>query len=404
MSPAMLPQVARAVRRLLFLVVLAVAWLAPQAAQAYPWMIRHDYVGCSTCHTDPSGGGLLTPYGRNLSAVVLTSRLGLPKNEEEPGKYKDFLFGAFEMPEAVDAQAWGRYGYLYTTSSGQSDGRLILMRTDAGLHLKLGAFRASGMLGAASPESRPLSQEAWITSSLSGWNLVSREHWVGASVVDDQVLIRAGRLNLPFGLRSVEHTAWVRSETRTDTNQHQQHGVAASYTGEKVRGELMAIAGNFQVRPDDYRERGYSLLAEYAFAPAVAAGISSTVVHANADETVRRPYFRHVHGAFARIVPVKPLVLLVEADALIRSPKSDNPSTDFVGLLQADYEIVQGLHVMGTGELLTESRADQTRVGGWLSAWWFLFAHMDVRADLIHRTAGNAPSSTALLFQLHGWL
>jgi hypothetical protein len=392
-------------RRLLLGILVLATWLAiPREAEAYPWMMRHEYVACTTCHTDPSGGGLLTAYGRAQSAILLSSRLGLPKNEEEPGKYKDFLFGAVPLPEQVDAQAWGRYAYLYTSSGGNSDGRLMLMRADAGAHLRLGMFRASGMLGAATPESKPLSQEAWITSNTTGWNLVSREHWLGASLADDAVLVRAGRLNLPFGLRMVEHTAWVRSETRTDINQNQQHGIAASYTGEKIRGELMAIAGNFQTRPDAYRDRGYAVMAEYAIGPVAAMGLSSSVVHADADFGVRKPVFRHGHGLFARFVPVKPLVLMLEGDAIVRSPKGDNPSLDVAGLLQADFEIIQGVHVVGTGELLTVSRADQTRIGGWLSAWWFLFAHMDARVDLIHRTAGDAPGSTALLFQLHGWL
>lgn len=392
---------------LLFLV----ATFATKPAAAYPWMIRHEYSACATCHTDPSGGALLTRYGRAQAALLLSSRLGLPDAEEEPGKYKDFLFGAFELPEELDMQAWLRSGYMANMSNGKVvDKRVLFMRGDVGAHVRSGMFRASGMLGVMAPigndgiqAAQAQSHEAWITGNGSGANLVSREHWAGLSLSDDALLLRAGRLNIPFGLRNIEHTTWVRRETHTDTNQQQQHGISLAYTGEKLRGELMAVAGNFQIRPDAYRERGYAGYLEYAVIPSAAVGLSSQVLHANADTATRQPYFRHSHGIFGRIAPVKPLVLMAEGDVLVSSPKSDNPATDFTGLFQADFEATQGLHFVGTAEMLTQSKLHQTLVGGWLGAWFFLFAHMDARFDVLQRTAGTAPSTTTVLFQLHGW-
>ncbi|HYJ11210.1 MAG TPA: hypothetical protein VEX18_19440 [Polyangiaceae bacterium] len=45
----------------------------------------------------------------------------------------------------------------------------------------------------------------------------------------------------------------------------------------------MAIAGNFQLRPDDYRERGYSAFVEVAPWDQFAAGVSSLVTHRELD-------------------------------------------------------------------------------------------------------------------------
>lgn len=391
----------RQARWFLALAVALVGFALSGRAEAYPWMIRHEYTSCAGCHTDPSGGGLLTAYGRTIAATALSSPLGLPQGDD-PGKAMNFLFGAVEMPEELDAQAWVRSGFLFTKSGPGTDSRILLMRGDVGAHMHAGIFRASAQVGGASKDGRALSQEAWVTGSLTGPNLVSREHWAGVAVADDAVLIRAGRLNLPFGIRGVEHNAWVRQETRTDTNQHQQHGVAASYTGEKLRGEVMGVAGNFQLRPDAYRERGYSAFAEYAFLPELALGVSSNITHASADVATRKAIFRQAHGVFARVVPVKPLVLLAEANAIVRSPKGDNASVDAVGMVQADVEPWRGIHFVGAAELLTDSRAESTLYGGWLGGWVFLFAHMDARLDLIQR--GGNGSQTAVLFQLHGWL
>jgi hypothetical protein len=69
-------------------------------------------------------------------------------------------------------------------------------------------------------------------------------------------------MNLPFGIRDIQHTLTIRVATRTNIDDNQQHGVSFSYSGEHLRAEVMAILGNFQTRPDDYRERGYSGYAE----------------------------------------------------------------------------------------------------------------------------------------------
>src|SRR5687767_1704066 len=42
-------------------------------ASAYTWMLRHGYTGCSTCHLDPSGGSVLTPYGRTVGGMLLST-------------------------------------------------------------------------------------------------------------------------------------------------------------------------------------------------------------------------------------------------------------------------------------------------------------------------------------------
>jgi hypothetical protein len=56
-------------------------------------------------------------------------------------------------------------------------------------------------------------------------------------------MVRAGRLNLPFGLRNNEHTSYVRDLTFTNLNMDQQVGLAVAYNSEAVRGELMGVAG-----------------------------------------------------------------------------------------------------------------------------------------------------------------
>ena len=173
----------------------------------------------------------------------------------------------------------------------------------------VGHFRANLSLGAAPTQGSG--------ASLAG-SFISREHWLGYGMSDDRFLLRVGRINLPFGVRSIEHTLWVRRATRTDLNDTQQHGVALAFDGSGLRAEVMAIAGNYQIRPDAYRERGYSLTAEYAVADRLALGVSSLVTHAARDLVLKVPNTRQAHGIFARYAPWQLLALLGEGDVLVQ--------------------------------------------------------------------------------------
>lgn len=117
--------------------------------------------------------------------------------------------------------------------------------------------------------------------------------------------MRGGRLALPYGIRSEEHILFARTATRTDTNDGQQLGLDAVYGKGKYRAELMGIAGNTQIGPDDYRERGYSALFAYAPKNTFEVGVSSMVTHANLDVDYQEERTRQAHGVFARYAPIE---------------------------------------------------------------------------------------------------
>src|SRR3954471_17818007 len=62
------------------------------AAHTEPIFLSRQYTRCTTCHYSPTGGGLLTPYGRSLTQELSTT--GHPKAESPPGGgEQDFLWG-----------------------------------------------------------------------------------------------------------------------------------------------------------------------------------------------------------------------------------------------------------------------------------------------------------------------
>src|SRR5215470_1335307 len=319
-------------------------------AHAYPFMIRHGYTQCSTCHTDPSGGTFLNEYGRAQSELLLSSSYGGdPGSDDSQGEPTAGRFlGFFPLPSWFRPGGWVRGGYIWNAVDGKIvDRRLLQMRADLGADLKIGSFRAAGELGYGSADGTP--RLAQITRSTTGPNLVGREFWAGVETFGGDGLLRAGRINVPFGLRNLEHTSFIRTATRTDFNEDQTYGAAFAISRPRWRAEVMAMLGNLSVHPDAYRERGVAGYLEVSASPTTAIGISALAARADASLTTRLPTLRQAYGGFARFAPWRPLVVQLEADLLLEnqlgSGKQDIGHAEW---LQADLEPVRGLHLFGS--------------------------------------------------------
>ncbi len=471
----------------------------PSRAHAYAWMIKHSYAGCAVCHADPSGGELLTAYGRAQSDLLLRMRYGKPggssSSSSESTSSSFDSFDSFDddegakpatptapktdansgpddddddaakatgtadaaapasgtaaadsaapaaAPEAAPAAAapqemklddsgsldtsgflWGlvtppdwlllggSYRHLAVWKKSPGTFATFPMMADLYGQVQLGHFRVEGSIGVIRVGvGSPYGRAVQLTGNQGDqWNLISHSHWLGYDLLDGQVTIRAGHMNLPFGIRIPEHTMWVRQMTRTDRESAQQDGVAVAFNGEKIRGEAMAIAGNYQVRPDKYRERGYSLYAEYLTSPRTAVGISSLVTSAKEDRiSLNANVIRQAHGIMLRTAFTDSITLLAEADALITS----NREAGYVGFAQGDYEITQGLHLMATGEILDQGFDElargprvfgngQPQLGLWGTVDWFCLPHVELRADIFSRQSDD----TTVLGQVHVFL
>ena len=382
--------------RLAFIVALAASatTLAPRRAHAYAWMIGHGYAGCASCHADPSGGGLLNSFGREEAADSLRSHYG-----SEPGPVEPNL-GLVANPDWLQTGASFReLGLLMKTDGAPFMTSTILMQADARAGIQAGRWRAAGSLGFIQNGNSP--------AAVVG-NLVAREYWAGTTFANDTILLRAGRINLPFGIRSIEHTLFVRVATRTDLNDTQQHGLALAVRGGGFRGELLAIAGNYQESPDAFRERGYSGYLEWSPASRWAVGISSLVTHAAEDVFLRVANTRQAHGVTMRGAPIDRVVLLAEADYVGQAPAGLPRWDGLATMLQVDVEPWQGLHLIGTGETYASGQpGTPTSWSGWGGIGWFFWSRIDVRFDYMHRAAAYGAVRVpidALMGQLHVFL
>jgi len=467
MKPAEIRGVRALFRGLLRLVLVAVATTAASLtlssnAHAYAWLIKHRYGGCPTCHADPSGGELLTSYGRQQGELLLKMPYGDAANSasgstvsssgSDADSFDSFdsvgsstgavggdssgkaaapaaAAGPVESDESelgVGAFLWGITlpdsllmggGFRMAALKKSSDLKFFPMMADVYGQLTLGHIRGQASIGitrapAGSPHGRPTQ----ITANQDdGTNLISRTHWLGYEFGGNKYLLRAGRINLPFGLRIPEHVMWVRETTRTDRESDQQHGVALAYNADNLRAEVMAIAGNYQVNPDEYRERGYSGYFEGMLDEQNAFGVSSLWTTADNDRLANEQaaHTRTVNGVFWRMTLAEPLVVFGEANLLTNSRRD----LGYVGLLQADYEVTQGLHLIGSAEILDQGYkfarptaasapslivpgAGKPNYGFWAGADWYFFSHMSLRVDAIFRRT----DPTTILAQLHVYL
>lgn len=382
--------------------------LAAPTAIAYPSMIAHGYTSCATCHVDPSGAGQLTAYGRGMSDLLVRWHLDPTEIESgEPSPAAGYLFGLVPTPEWLNPSGNLRGGAMALVGTNVAVVPLV-MATDLTATIDLGPVVTHVALGFGLQNMGP----AVVVSpdpSTGELALVSREHWLGLKLLDDSLYLRAGRQPVPFGLRNVEHTSAVRDLTRTDVNVDQQHGVAAAYANDVMRAEVMALLGNYQIRPDAVRERGLAGYLEVFPLEHLGVGASTLATWAERDLDTGAPQLRLAYGAFARFSPFEQLALMFEGDALVDTTLDGagtaTTTVGGVGWLQADWSIIPGVHLLPAIE--GSARGDG-KIAGWLGASWYPLPHTELRADVIYRqtfaAAGGTAGSFVGLAQLHLFL
>jgi hypothetical protein len=388
--------ISRAKYRAVFSLTLLLVGLCSRVAHAYPWMIRHGFAECGSCHVDPMGGETLTGMGRMLGDALLRT----PWSEGFTGPSK-FLF-AVEEPDGVRLGGSLRVLGLHNLDTGQR--RVFPMQADVTGASVFGRFILAGSLGVSRASRRyehSSKARLWGDVADEDMILVSRNHWLGYHP-SEAWLLRLGRINLPFGIRTPEHTLWVRSETQTDRESDQQHGVSAQVSSGPWRAELMAVLGNFQRPGDALRERGYTGQFEVLVEPKLALGGSSLLLVARREPDLDEgSVLRQAHGVTLRYSPLPIAVFLVEGDVVSRT----GSSLGYVAMTTLDLEPLRGLHLAGTGEVLDRGKPSsgaglgrgQPHFGGWLTLDWFFGPHTELRVDVVLRQNRGG----MLLTQLH---
>ncbi|MBP9708140.1 MAG: hypothetical protein KBD78_10875 [Oligoflexales bacterium] len=166
------------------LLLAALCFMLPMMSYAYPENTRLGYSSCSSCHVSPTGSGLLTNYGRELTEDKFSTWASKDSSK--------FLHGATELPKWLNVGGNIRYLSLDIDNDLFSYKRNFLMQAEVELAFQVwNGLQIVGSFG--SYDNHSDSQQHYL---LYQYN----DNWV----------FRAGRFMPAFGLQIAEHTASTR--------------------------------------------------------------------------------------------------------------------------------------------------------------------------------------------------
>jgi hypothetical protein len=309
--------------------------LTPRKASAYAELVRHNYPNCTACHVSPSGGGVLTKYGRELSSAIVS--IWGTENAAEA----KFAYGLVELPGWMDAMGMFRELYLYRNTPQIQEGRTIYMQGDLEAALHFGPLTFDGMLGYQNPES----------ASSFGDHLLSRRHYVAYRPTDEWSL-RFGRFFPNYGINTPDHVIPTRQDLGWDyARAFESYNLEAAYIGETWNVFLTANFGRFD-QPDLQRETGEGATVSASLADHHKVGASYFFL--DGPQTKRQ-----LMGPWAVLGFTSRFYLLSELDFQRQEAKSDGSAQwGAVNYQKLAYEVTQGALVYVTQDYSRLSFAD----------------------------------------------
>lgn len=245
-------------------------------AFAFPENVRHGYFNCTACHVSPSGGGVLTPYGRALSAELM-STWGSPKTA-------GFLFSDTENekmnPPWFRANIFLRGVQTWRNTSAVEKAQFIPMQADleAGVDTEKYAVIITGGFRAKDPsQSKDLNE------------LFSRRYYA-LYRFNDSWAARAGKFMFSFGLNGPDHVTATRRGLSWDQGS-ESYNIEVSYGGEKSSTILTAI-DNAPEEKNQKKDKGFAINQAFFVGGNSRFGISGFVGgQSDYDRTVLGPYW-----------------------------------------------------------------------------------------------------------------
>lgn len=372
--------------RLALALALVIVAASAGAAAAYPhYQLASGTDRCSECHLAPAGGGLLTAWGRGELADTLSRG------------------GDGRLLHAVEPPAWLVLGgdlrlAALVNDTGSPDGAEVAvfpMQLELAARVgseRLGVTAIAGLRGAARDASaRDPADEA---GPLRAAAVFSREHFLSYQDAAGRWVVRAGRFAAPFGLRLVDHTAYIRRFLGYGLYE-ETYGVGVSRLGGLDEVHVTAFASD----PLQWTERVAGLAVLYERRALGRALRGSGRVTAGEHEV------RAIAGASATWWLEGPaFAILAELDAgwqQLRAAGRGRPmATAYVG---PTWMAVRGVSVTVAGELHAEdvrlTAANRYAASATMSL--LPYAHVEVAASARYQWIGTADHAATAMLQLH---
>jgi len=395
----------RLVRFGLTALLAAFAFLASaRQAAAYPqFQFSSGTNRCSQCHYSPSGGGLLTSWGRDESADTISL-----------GGDGAFLHGLWAPPSWLGIGGDFRFAML-SNDVGNAQGTEFAafpMQADLYLRAALGeSWSINGTIGVRGIV-RPDDGSIGGRIGAAANDVMSREHYVMWRPSATGPYFRVGRFFAPYGLRFVEHIYYVRRYTGNNLYE-ESYNASGGYVADDweahatffaptpKEGAIEFISG---VGPAEYGFAGYGelrLAKMSALAAQVRVGVSP-----NDNEG------RYQLGGIGKLWIEKAKILFLgEADLIHQTFSTANYSQNgFVSYAGLNFFPTRGVLAAVAYERYQENLSISTtaRNAFDLQMNFFPWAHCEVvglaRYQIVGQGAIDGGSATLWMLQLHYYL
>lgn len=334
--------------------LLAVACLSVAAgASAEPQFLSKQYTRCTTCHYSPTGGGLLTAYGRSLSNQELSTFSAATASREH-----EALFGILgKRLGALQVGATFRPAHLDVTFPGGSVKRNFIMNGDVMVGYRKNGWTAYGEFGRQGRAAGP------------DWN--TYEHWVSYQS-QKGFGIRAGRFLAPYGVNLADHTTFTRRSLGFDVND-QVYGVELSKSSDKNLFQISAGPGRADSLLDGNGTARVTVTGRAQFDLGSSKSVVFSALHkGSADHAVKET----AGGVSFGFAPTRRWSIWTEAQA--RSVERAGGVT-YLLANETSFEAYKGLWLKFTPQLRTnpgDASAGVLRTGVALD--WFVRSHWNV--------------------------
>ena len=295
-------------------------------ASAEPIFLSKQYPRCTACHYSPSGGGLLTPYGRSLSREEISTfgrrgaagaaPLGGTRSEES------FLYGAIGSDSPLQLGLDLRPSHVEITVPGiDIDDRNFLMNLDLQAAWQRDRWTAYGTVG---------------RKPIGDGEFVSYEHWVGYQV-SDALSVRGGRFLPAYGVRFADHTSFTREGPEL-AQDDQVYGVEVGVSLDRSLLQLSAGPGRADSLIARNGRAAFTVSGRYQFDLTPRTVVVGSLLHRG--KTDFGPRSTHTGASFG-YAPVRWLVTWTHVDRrLKRLARSDRA---YIVANQTSVEVFRGL-------------------------------------------------------------
>ena len=362
---------------------------------AEPTFLAKQYTRCTACHYSPTGGGLLTPYGRLLSHRELSTwgpaATADAAAEDDRHGEQAFLYGA--LGNALGPVHLGlemRPSHLRVGFPGGHQDMNLLMNLDL-----VGAVQKNGWTAYGSAGREPPNAAVRNGRTLSEPAFISYEHWISYQI-DDGFRIRAGRFLPAYGVRFADHTTYSRADLDLDRND-QVYGLEVSDTIGPSLVQVMISPGKAESILHDRDHRGLSTAARWQFDLAPRATIVGSAFYR--DSTGVDPHSGAVGAAFG-IAPTSRVSIWTEVNANLQV--KDLGGRSWLVVNETSVEVYRGIWLKFSPQLRTSGGVSgdaSVRLG--FAADLLPRTHWNVNVGYYYEQAFDAGSTSTLLAQLH---